>query len=71
MTAICDITAHIDNGAAPPYRHFSNGSTQVYVHLGEARGNPVRFRGCPAAVTGNDRRQKHWPATFGLGSDGQ
>nr|BFE80909.1 hypothetical protein GCM10020093_035100 [Planobispora longispora] len=24
---------------------------------GEARGNPVRIRGCPAAVNGNDRRQ--------------
>ncbi len=25
-----------------------------------ARGNPVRFRDCPAAVFGNDRRQRHW-----------
>lgn len=27
---------------------------------GEARGNPVRPRDCPAAVFGNDRRQQHW-----------
>ena len=37
---------------------------------GEARGNPVRIRGCPAAVSGNERRLKHWLGTPGLGSDG-
>ena len=26
----------------------------------EARGNPVGIRDCPAAVSGNDRRQQHW-----------
>src|ERR1700754_1263468 len=31
---------------------------------GEARGNPVRVRDCPAAVSGNDRRHKHWVATW-------
>ena len=25
-----------------------------------ARGNPVRIRDCPAAVSGNDRRHTHW-----------
>jgi hypothetical protein len=37
---------------------------------GESTGNPVRIRGCPAAVSGNDRRQKHWFGSLGLGSDG-
>ncbi|GGS82317.1 hypothetical protein GCM10010176_027220 [Nonomuraea spiralis] len=35
----------------------------------EARGNLVEIRDCPAAVSGNDRRQAHWAK--GLGSDGQ
>ena len=34
-----------------------------------ARGNPVRIRDCPAAVSRNDRRHQHWAAC--LGSDGQ
>jgi hypothetical protein len=34
-----------------------------------ARGNPVRVRDCPAAVSGNDRR--HQALGFGPGSDGQ
>jgi hypothetical protein len=36
---------------------------------GEARGNPVGVRDCPAAVNGNDRR--HEALGHGLGSDGQ
>jgi hypothetical protein len=35
----------------------------------EARGNPVGFRDCPAAVSGNDRR--HDALGVSLGSDGQ
>jgi hypothetical protein len=27
---------------------------------GVARGNPVRVRNCPAAVSGNERRHTHW-----------
>jgi hypothetical protein len=30
-----------------------------------ARGNPVRFRDCPAAVNGNESRQKHWTRMSG------
>lgn len=42
---------------------------------GVVRGNPVRFRDCPAAVSGNDRRHTHWTSAAlgaaGPGSDGQ
>jgi hypothetical protein len=39
----------------------------------EARGNPVRIRDCPAAVSGNDRRQSVSTALglSRLGRDGQ
>ena len=30
---------------------------------GVVRGNPVRIRDCPAAVSGNDRRHTHWVTT--------
>jgi hypothetical protein len=32
------------------------------------QGNPVRIRGCPAAVSENDVHHMHWPPTLGLGS---
>lgn len=35
----------------------------------QASGNPVELRDCPAAVSENDLRTKHWD--FVLGSDGQ
>ncbi len=37
--------------------------------VAEARGNPVEIRDCPAAVSGNESRHRHWAT--GLGSDGQ
>ena len=38
------------------YHQLIVGSLGVCKHLGEATGNPVQSRGCPAAVSRNENR---------------
>jgi hypothetical protein len=45
----------------PGYARCGVGSPDRPIQRsGVVRGNPVGIRGCPAAVSGNDRRQMHW-----------
>jgi hypothetical protein len=72
-----DRALHLDSyiDVIPVYsgpRNWFGGSSRVVV----ARGNPVGFRDCPAAVSGNDlrlldRQEALGPPIKVLGSDGQ
>ncbi len=47
--------------------HHRLGLALVLGVRSERIGNPVRFRGCPAAVSENDLRHTHWPVRLGSG----
>ncbi len=55
---------------APRYRGSAGPGSLLAQGGPGATGNPVRIRDCPAAVSGNDRRQQHCVEP-GMGSDGQ